>query len=356
MVDLTVDYPIIDDIGSIPLPDYVSSTQFKKFYWDVYKAIISGVKRNEIMSHRGFKNNVIQPIIDSYKLKVDCGVEIPSYSRHWDMHSPFLYPIEIYAENPFLIEKSKAHVIEIDIIREYARDVYNSTGYKTKCRVCVTGALELYLKLKGFSVYKDIALNLAKSVNSFIKNSLFNDKFFETPLISIDEPSIGIITYNQISDDDITDILEVESSHLNAEIQIHLHSLTKSEVALNCTNINVLTCEFASNRHGIIQKKALDEADKYIRVGITRTDISNIISKFIDRGIDPKTFETSEGLISIIDSKERIKKCYKEALKLYGDRFKYVGPDCGVIGWQNHEVVSELFRRTVEAVKEIRKT
>ncbi len=26
----------------------------------------------------------------------------------------------------------------------------------------------------------------------------------------------------------------------------------------------------------------------------------------------------------------------------------------GIIGWQNHEVVSVLFKRTVEAIKEIR--
>jgi len=232
-------YPIIDDIGSIPLPDYVNVDHFKKLYWDVYRAIVSGVKRNEIMSHRGFKSSIIQPVLDSFKLKVECGLEIPSYPRHWDMHSPFLNPIEEYSDEPFIIKDDKARVIEVDIIREYARDYYNSTGIKTRCRVCVTGALELYLKIKGYAVYKDIALNLAKSVNHFIKNSLYHDKFFETPLISIDEPSIGIITYNQITDDDITDILEAESSNINAEIQIHLHSLTKSDVALNCKNIDI---------------------------------------------------------------------------------------------------------------------
>ena len=53
-------------------------------------------------------------------------------------------------------------------------------------------------------------------------------------------------------------------------------------------------------------------------------------------------------------SKERIKKQYKDALELYSERFKYVGPDCGVIGLHNHEVVSVLYKRTVDAIKEIR--
>ncbi|MBD3254968.1 MAG: hypothetical protein GF383_07730 [Candidatus Lokiarchaeota archaeon] len=346
-------YPIIDDIGSIPLPDYVNSEQFKKLYWTTYKAILSG-KKEDIKSNRGLKSNVILPILDSFKLKLESGLEIPSYSRHWDMHTPFLNPIGEYSSKPFLIDDKKARIIEVEIIREYAKDYYNSTGKKIRCRVCATGALELYLKARGYAVYKDMALNLAKSVNAFLKNSLFNDKYFETPLISIDEPSIGLITYNQITDDDITDILEVESSNINADVQIHLHSLIKSDVALNCRNIDILTCEYASNIHHIIPKKKLDSYDKFIRVGITRTNISNIIAEYIDKGVSPRRFETTEGLFSIIDSKERIKKRYKEAKELYSDRLKYVGPDCGVIGWQNHNVVSELFRRTVEAVKEMR--
>jgi 5-methyltetrahydropteroyltriglutamate--homocysteine methyltransferase len=240
------------------------------------------------------------------------------------------------------------------MLREYAKHHYEETGVKTQCRVSVTGALELYLKLKGFAVYKDIALNLARSVNSFFKNSIYSEKFFETPVISIDEPSIGIITFNLISDDDIVDILETESSGLNPEIQIHLHSLAKSEIALNCSNIDVLTCEYASRSDQKIPKNTLEKYDKFMRVGITRTNISNIIADEIEAGVPPKHFETDEGLISIIDSSTRIKTRYKEAVKHYGDRLKYVGPDCGLIGWQSHKVVSVLLNRTVSAVKELR--
>lgn len=347
-------YPIIDDIGSIPLPEYVNINNFKRVYWDTYRAIISGINKEQIKTHRGLRAHVILPILDSFKLKLDCGLEIPSYSRHWDMHTPFLKPINDYSKEPFLIEPSKARIIEVDIIKEYAKHFYHSTGRKIRCRVCITGALELYLKAKGHTVYKDIAINLAKSVNSFLKNSLFKGKYFEVPLISIDEPSIGLITFNRISDNDITDILEVESSHLNAEIQVHLHSLIKSDIVLNCKNIDVLTCEYASNQNQTIPRNKLDEADKYIRVGVTRTNVSKLIADAIEEGANPRQFESNEGLLSIIDLKERIQKRYKEAVKLYGDRFKYVGPDCGVIGWHSHQVVSALYRRTVQAIKELR--
>ncbi|MBD3196720.1 MAG: hypothetical protein GF317_16810, partial [Candidatus Lokiarchaeota archaeon] len=53
MVDLNDQYPIIDDVGSIPLPDYARKMQFKEMYWDLYKAIINGVKWDELKHHRG---------------------------------------------------------------------------------------------------------------------------------------------------------------------------------------------------------------------------------------------------------------------------------------------------------------
>ena len=170
-------FPLIDDIGSFPLPEYAIPSRFKKYYWDVYKAIVGGLKRNMIMEHRGLRINVIQPIIDSFKRKIESGLDIASYPRHWDMHTPFLTPIEGYPSEPYLIEPSKARVIEVDIIREYARDYYKSTGTKLRARVCITGALELFLKSKGSFVYKDIAINFAKSINNFVKNSLYHDEF-----------------------------------------------------------------------------------------------------------------------------------------------------------------------------------
>jgi 5-methyltetrahydropteroyltriglutamate--homocysteine methyltransferase len=123
---------------------------------------------------------------------------------------------------------------------------------------------------------------------------------------------------------------------------------------LKSKNIDVITCEYASRPNQSILKAKLEQADKFMRVGITRTNISNLIADEIEAGASPKKFETDEGLISIIDSKARIKKRYKEAVELYGDRLKYVGPDCGVIGWHSHKVVSKLLKRTVAAVKDVR--
>jgi 5-methyltetrahydropteroyltriglutamate--homocysteine methyltransferase len=61
-------------------------------------------------------------------------------------------------------------------------------------------------------------------------------------------------------------------------------------------------------------------------------------------------------MLELIDSKERIKKTLLEALKLYGDRLKYIGPDCSLQGWQIPEVAYELLERTCEVINEVKKT
>ena len=81
--------------------------------------------------------------------------------------------IEKYHEDemPYVIKEDMARVIEVDIIREYARDYYRSHGTKSELRVCITGALELYLKLQGLSVYKDLALDLAEPLGKLLKGA-----------------------------------------------------------------------------------------------------------------------------------------------------------------------------------------
>ena len=52
----------------------------------------------------------------------------------------------------------------------------------------------------------------------------------------------------------------------------------------------------------------------------------------------------------------RVKKTLLEALKLYGDRLKYIGPDCSLQGWRIPEVAFTLLERTYEVINEVKKT
>lgn len=344
-------HPILDDVGSFPLPDFSQEDTFKKNYWEAYKAILSGF---DVTKHRGLSSFIVKPIEESMKRKIQSGMEIINYPQHMDMWEQFLKPIEDYETEPFLINPEKANVIEMKILSDFAKDYYEKTDVKLKLKACVTGPLELYLKKLGFSVYKDMGINLAKSVNSFMKKAIINEKYIETAIVSIDEPSIGLVTFNQITNDELTEILETSAAGLNADVQIHLHSLNAYQLALNTKSINILTCEYASNQKNVIPKKDLDDYDKFIRVGVSRTNLNGIMADEIEKGRDSREFETDEGLLSIIDSKEQIQKRYREAIERYGDRLKYVGPDCGLKSWGSQDVAYNHLKRTVEAVKEIR--
>ena len=348
-------YPLIDDVGGFPFPDFVQPDTFNNSYWQAYRGMARGF---DVRQNRGIKNFIYQ-LEESFKKKIESGLEIITYPQFIDMCTQFLKPINDYEREPFLIEPSKAKVIEVELLRDFASNYFEETGTKVKLKVCVTGPLELYQRKMGFAVYKDMAINLAKSVGEFIKNSIVNEKYMETAVISVDEPSIGLVDFTQISREDVTDILEncfraFNSSGGSIVSQIHLHSLNAYDIALNIDALDVLTCEYASNQRNTIPKRELEKYDKYIRVGVSRTNIDSMISEQIDKGRNPREFETEKGIISIIDTTERIQKRYKEAISLYGDRLKYVGPDCGLKSWNSQRVAFEVLNRTVKAIKAVR--
>ncbi|MHA1338858.1 MAG: hypothetical protein ACTSRZ_08110 [Promethearchaeota archaeon] len=341
------DRPLVDDIGSFPLPDYANKELFEQLYWDAYNAILKDI---DISRNRSIQKYVIQPIVDSFKKKIDAGLDIVNYPQAIEMNHQFLKPIEEYEEEPFLINENKAQILELKIIEKFAKEFYEKTATPLKLRACVTGPMELYNNKMGFSVYKDIAINLAKSVNRFLKNSIINEKYVKTEVLSIDEPSLGLVTFNQVSNDDISDILKIATQNIDCDIQIHLHSLNAYMLVLNVDSINILTCEYAADTKNIIPKKDLEDYDKFIRVGIARTNLGTIISEFIEKGEDSRKFNTKEGLSLAIDPIERIQKRLKEAINHYGSRLKYVGPDCGLKSWEYEDVAFKLLKNTVDAV------
>jgi 5-methyltetrahydropteroyltriglutamate--homocysteine methyltransferase len=89
----------------------------------------------------------------------------------------------------------------------------------------------------------------------------------------------------------------------------------------------------------------LDDADKQIRVGISRTDIDSILAELNDKGVVKPKME------QLVDDEALIKKRFLAAKEKYGDRLAFTGPDCGLKGWPSQEVAQLLLQRTVKAVK-----
>jgi len=348
------EFPQFDDVGSFPLPENIDMEWFNQFYWVAYKAI---AKNNvqDIFEHEGIKNNFIVPMLKSFQLKMNAGVEIINYPQHIDMYNQFLKPIEEYEKEPGLIDPEMATIPEMFVIDNFAKENYEKTGKVLKLKVCVTGPIELYVKKHGFTVYSDLALNYAKSINSFVKNSIINNEHLKTEIVSIDEPSFGYIDVFNVNEDEIVKIFDKSLEGVRTTNQIHLHTLSKATTALKCKNVDVLTCEYASDPKNKIAKQVLEEHDKFIRVGITRTNLDNIIAEKLDSGLSMDELKSLTGKLGLIDSKEQIKKNLLSAIKLYGDRLRYVGPDCGLGGWQIPQIAFELLHRTSEVIEEIKK-
>ena len=346
-----IEFPKFDDVGSFPLPDYIDIDKFKQFYWAAYKGIVN---KADIFENRGVYNYFIHPFLQSFQLKLNAGVEIINYPQHMDMYTQFLKPIEDYETEPSLIDPRKAIIPELFILESFSKDYYERTGNALEIKVCITGPIELYIKKYGFTVYPDIVMNIAKSLNTILKKSINNTKYLQNSIISIDEPSFGYVDMFNIEEDALIKAFDKTVDGIDAIIQIHIHTLKKYDTPIQAKHIDVLTCEYASDHSNIIPKKDLEQYDKFIRVGITRTNINSIMAEKLDAGTPYDELKTYEGIMSLIDSKEFIKKNLLFALKHYEDRVKFIGPDCGLKGWNPPQVAYELLRRTYKVIKEVK--
>ncbi len=347
-----IEFPIFDDVGSFPLPDYIDLEKFNQFYWLGYKGILN---KADIFENRGIYNFFIHPFLQSFQLKLNAGVEVINYPQLLSMYDQFLKPIEDYELEPSLIDPEKAIIPELFVIDNFAKDYYERTGNALKIKVCVTGPIELYIKKLGFTLYPDILFNFARSLNSILKNSMVNTKYLQHSIVSIDEPSFGYVEMFNIEEGDIIKAFNKTVEGIDTLTQIHLHTLKKYSTPIQAENIDVLTCEYASNHSNIIPKKDLEKYDKFIRVGITRTNINSILAEKLDAGASLDDLKTFEGTMSLIDSENSIKKNLLFALKHYEDRVKFVGPDCGLKGWNPPAVAFELLHRTYKVIRDVRK-
>jgi len=197
-------------------------------------------------------------------------------------------------------------------------------------------------------------LNFARSLNRILKNSIKNTKYLQNSIISIDEPSFGYVDMFNVEDDDLIKAFDETVEGIDSLIQIHLHTLKKFTIPIQTKNIDILTCEYASDHTNIIPKTDLEHYDKFIRVGITRTNINSIMAEKLDAGASLDELKSFEGTMSLIDSEKFIKKNLLFALKHYDDRVKFIGPDCGLKGWYPPQVAYELLRRTYNVIKDVR--
>jgi len=336
--------PLVDDIGSFPLPAEVDRETFDKAYQLAREAIVDG---RDVRKDPFLLKNFCQVTVDSFKRKLGAGLDVVNYPQPYDGLKQVGDVIhKAMANGSFLVEEKQAFLPEVWLINEEAKALSEEYGKKIPFRVSIFGPLEQYLSEVGTTPYSDVLENFAETIRRFAKNSVLNSKYIKTEVVSIDEPSFGFLNLNAESDV-ISDVLEKAFDFQGAVRQIHLHSTARLPDLLEVKNIDVLSFEYAASPKNIenVSRKMLEDADKQIRVGVSRTDIGSIMAELNDKGVPKPTAE------QLVDSKEVIKKRYRSAKQKYGDHMTFTGPDCGLGGWPSQEAAQLLLKTTVNAIK-----
>ncbi|MCD4703822.1 MAG: methionine synthase [Methanosarcinaceae archaeon] len=346
MVDL-----IFDDIGSYPLPEGITREWVESTFSNEGSSTES---RDELFS-----------IIDSaFQQKLDAGVMVPTYPQFRGMDRQFMSIINDpdCAEEPFKVREDCARIGELEAIEAAAARYREEHGEKPDVRVCVTGPLELYLKDFGGTEYTDILNALAVSVDRFVSNSIRSAKNFNIRTISIDEPSIGINPQIMFEDHELVDALTLCTSTAakrHTDVEIHLHSPLHYNLACDTPNINVIGVESAASPSylDLIDKKVLEDSDSFLRVGVARTDIFNLVAVLNEKYNTNvwKEPHVMHEIVTDMETPEIVEKRLDKAYSIFGDLIKYAGPDCGLGSWPTQQMAGQLLSNVAEGIARFRK-
>jgi 5-methyltetrahydropteroyltriglutamate--homocysteine methyltransferase len=335
---------LIDDVGSFPLPHGVERSSFDRAYVLAREAIIKG---NNVKQDKFLFDNFYQVVFDSFRKKCATGLDVVNYPQHFDMNEQFSIAVrKAMAGGTFLIEKKEAVIPELHVIKEEAEGLSKELGRRILLRVSITGPMELYLKEIGTALHKDVLFMFAENAKTFAEAAMLDSKYVKTEVVSLDEPSFGFHDI-QADRDTIQEALEKAFDFQGVTTQIHLHSSARFADLLSVRSLHVLSFEYAASPKNIkgVSKRGLDEADKQIRVGISRTDINSILAELHDKGI------TNPAPEQLVESEDIIRKRFLAGKEKFGNRMTFTGPDCGLGGWPSQDAAELLLKRTVRAVK-----
>ncbi len=309
----------------------------------------SAVNGKDLRTDAFLWENFGKVTLDAFKKKCQTGLDVVNYPQQYDGIKQISDVIHIAMEKgTFLVEMQDAVLPEVALISSEAKNLSEDIGGRIRLRVCLFGPMEQYLKEMGTVAYGDVLDGYAETIRRFAKNSVLDNKYVKTEVVSIDEPSFGFLDV-AAEKEKLIDVLNRAFDFSGAVRQIHLHSSTRLADCLRVKNIDVVSFEGAASPRNVeaVSKRMLDEADKQIRVGVSRTDIDTIIAELNDSGISKPT------ATQMVESEETIRKRFLAAKEKFGERLAFAGPDCGLGSWPSQEAALLLLKTTVAAVKRV---
>lgn len=342
---------ISDDIGSFPLPEE-DREKIRKIAADIVN------KKAGEEDTRYFKSQ----IADIMQQKIEAGIMRPSYPQIQDMISGFTRPMEEHSEKnkPYLIKNEYAVIPELLAVESTAEKYFKENRRPLPIRVVVTGPLELYLSAAGKNIQADLLNNFAVSVNRFLKNALTEKKYLKPSVVCIDEPSLGLNPNLAVEDDILIDAWDKTTEGIKIkDIEVHLHSTNGFDKICQTKKINVVGIEYAATPKSLdlIDKHELESYDRFLRVGVAKTNILQLAAEYSElTGVDVWKTKDFEDMVERLENKKNIAKRISKAYSRFGERIKYMGPDCGLGSWPSQKAAKKLLTNTAEAVDEHNKT
>jgi len=337
---------LVDDIGSFPLPAGIKREEYVKAYEQAREAIIKG---NDPFNDEFIQKNFCRVVVESFKKKINTGLDVVNFPQHYSGIKQVGDAIHDAMERgSFVVDQEKAFLPELYILSKEAKALSEEFNKKIQLRVSIFGPIEQYLAEVGATAYPDVLDGFAQTINRFAKNSILNNKYIETKVVSIDEPSLGHSSFTGTAEL-VCETLEKAYDFHGPIKQIHLHFASGIHDLLSVEGLDVLSFEYAASPKNIesIPKNILERSDKKIRVGIARTDIDTIWAELYEKGITQPSTE------QLVETTDAMKKRYLFAKEKYGELMTFTGPDCGLGGWPSQAAAELLLKRSVEAVKTV---
>lgn len=310
----------VDDVGSFPLPNGLTRI---------------GVEE----AAKCFSPTFLSVLEEVMLLKLEAGVERPSYPQLRDMVDQFLQPIKEHEEEVCLIRKSAAKIPEVEALTDFCEQ------RGVQLRVCVTGPVELYLRFFAPPLDEGLLLNLARSVGRFVQSAV--EKGF-VRVVSLDEPSLGLDPRLSFEGAGLVlnalELAAKPAARRGLDVQLHLHSTSWFEELIGVEGINILGFETAADPTNLeaLKKDLLEAYDKFARVGIARTDYGSLLAQASGRSVLE------------VETEELMEKRLEKAWRGLGERIRYVGPDCGLGSWPDQRSAFRLLEACCKAAKEFR--
>lgn len=345
----------------IPDPPYITDMQDIIFIDGGSLPTPEGLTREWVKAaaeNRDEDEKLFSLLREAFQRKIDIGVHVPTYPQFRDMIGQFLDIIkdEKNCYEPYVVKEENAKILELEIIDEVAKQYMERTGETLEVRVCVAGPTDLYLQAFGATAFADAYHVMALDIENFIKQAFKAAKNFKIRVIALDEPSLGMNDRIQFSDLDIISALTLASTYARkqgSDVEIHLHSPLKYKLVCE-TPINVIGFEYAATPSYIdlMDKKVLEDSNTYIRLGVSRTDISSLIGTVNDtyKVNAWKEKEYMQKIVTEMETPDLVKKRLEKAYSVLGDRIKYASPDCGLAFWPDHELAFKLLENTAKGI------